>query len=214
MKVREQISYFGKLHGVRDPELGKRVNRWIERLGLGVYADRPCSELSKGNQQKVQVACASVHQPALLVLDEPFSGLDPVNAEMLLDVLSELRAQGTTLVLSSHQMWQLDAVCTAVCIITAGTNRVSGSLADLRAQWPTRLVRVGPAPSAVTEILSRVPGAAFLGSENNHADYRIPARTDFAELLRALVQAAPIQRFEAMEPSLNEIYLSAVGANQ
>src|SRR5579872_2045979 len=98
MKVREHIVYFGRLHGVRNPELGTRVDRWIERLGLGAYADRPCAELSKGNQQKVQVACAAVHEPQLLVLDEPFSGLDPINADVLLSILNEMKARGTTLV--------------------------------------------------------------------------------------------------------------------
>ena len=93
MKVREQIAYFGKLHGLREPDLSKRVDRWIERLGLSVYADRPCGELSKGNQQKVQVACAAVHAPQLLVLDEPFSGLDPVNADVLLAVLERSAQQ-------------------------------------------------------------------------------------------------------------------------
>ena len=101
MKVREQIAYFGKLHGLRDPDLSKRVDRWIDQLGLATYADRPCGELSKGNQQKVQVACAAVHAPQLLVLDEPFSGLDPVNADVLLGVLDDLRKSGTTLILSA-----------------------------------------------------------------------------------------------------------------
>jgi ABC-2 type transport system ATP-binding protein len=212
MKVRDQIAFFGKLHGVREPELGKRVDRWIERLGLGMYDDRPCSELSKGNQQKVQVACAAVHEPQLLVLDEPFSGLDPVNAEMLLGVLAELRAGGTTLVLSSHQMWQMDVLCTAVCIINAGQNRVSGSLADLRAQWPTRTIRVEPTLPSVLEIVQRVDGASEQRRENGLAEFRVPASTDFAALLHRLVDVAPIKRFEALEPTLNEIYLNAVGA--
>jgi ABC-2 type transport system ATP-binding protein len=212
LTVREQIGYFGKLHGVREPELKRRVDGWIERLGIGVYADRPCSELSKGNQQKVQVACAAVHDPKLLVLDEPFSGLDPVNAEMLLEILAEMRKQGTTLVLSSHQMWQMDALCSAVCIVTDGRNRVSGTLSDLRAAWPTRIVRVGPAPGAVTAVLDAVPGASLLHAHADGVEYRMPASTDFAALLTQLVALAPIRRFEALEPTLNEMYLNAVGA--
>ena len=104
MKVRDQIMYFGRLHGLTEPEISERTDRWIAQLGLDPYASRPCAELSKGNQQKVQVACAAVHDPELLVLDEPFSGLDPVNADMLLATLNDLKARGTTLVLSSHQM--------------------------------------------------------------------------------------------------------------
>lgn len=210
MKVREQIAYFGKLHGLRDPGLTTKVDRWIERLGLAAYANRPCSELSKGNQQKVQVACAAVHEPELLVLDEPFSGLDPVNAEVLLTVLNELKEQGTTLVLSSHQMWQLEELCTSFCIIAGGENRVQGTLAELRSAFPTRLVRVAPNSADVAAVLRSVAGAEPLAHANGAIDYRLPSETDFATLLRSLVAVAPITRFEAVEPSLHEIYLRSI----
>jgi ABC-2 type transport system ATP-binding protein len=211
MKVREQIAYFGKLHGLRDPDLSKRVDRWIEQLELSMYADRPCGELSKGNQQKVQVACAAVHAPQLLVLDEPFSGLDPVNANMLLSVLNDLRANGTTLILSSHQMWQLEELCKRFCIIAGGANRVEGTLTELRSAWPTRVVRVAPSDDAVRVLLERVDGAKALARVDGAIDYQVPATTDFASLLHALVEAAPVTKFEAIEPSLNEIYLRAIG---
>ncbi len=211
MKVRDQIAYFGKLHGVRDPDLSKRVDRWIERLGLSVYATRPCAELSKGNQQKVQVACAAVHAPQLLVLDEPFSGLDPVNAEVLMSVLNEMKQSGTTLILSSHQMWQLEDLCTNFCIIAGGANRATGSLAELRAQWPTRVVRVAPPTDAVRNLLEGVAGARALAHMNGAIDYQVPATTDFASLLRSLVDVAPVTQFEALQPSLNDIYLRAIG---
>jgi ABC-2 type transport system ATP-binding protein len=211
MKVREQITYFGKLHGLREPDVSKRVDRWIERLGLAVYADRPCSELSKGNQQKVQVACAAVHEPQLLVLDEPFSGLDPVNAEVLLAVLDEMRRNGTTLVLSSHQMWQLEELCSRFCIISGGANRAEGTLAELRSAWPTRVVRVAPPSDSVRALLEGVAGARALARADGAIDYQVPAATDFAALLRSLVAAAPITKFEAIEPSLHEIYLRAIG---
>ncbi len=211
MKVREQIAYFGKLHGLRDPDLSKRVDSWIERLGLSVYADRPCGELSKGNQQKVQVACASVHGPQLLVLDEPFSGLDPVNADVLLSLLNELKDNGTTLILSSHQMWQLEDLCKRFCIIAGGANRVDGTLAELRSAWPTRVVRVAPASDSLRSLLERVDGATALTHADGAIDYQVPATTDFAGLLRTLVAAAPVIQFEAIEPSLTEIYLRAIG---
>ena len=211
MKVREQIAYFGKLHGLRDPDLSKRVDRWIDQLGLATYADRPCGELSKGNQQKVQVACAAVHAPQLLVLDEPFSGLDPVNADVLLGVLDDLRKSGTTLILSSHQMWQLEELCSRFCIIAGGANRVDGTLAELRSAWPTRVVRVAPPNESVRALLERVDGASALARADGAIDYRVPATTDFATLLRTLVDAAPITKFEAIEPSLHEIYLRAIG---
>jgi ABC-2 type transport system ATP-binding protein len=152
-----------------------------------------------------------VHAPQLLVLDEPFSGLDPVNAEVLLTVLNEMKANGTTLVLSSHQMWQLEDLCTNFCIIAGGANRAVGTLPELRSQWPTRVVRVCPASDSVRNLLEAVAGARALDRVNGAIDYQVPAATDFAALLRSLVDAAPVTKFEALEPSLQEIYLRAVG---
>ncbi|MGH8163996.1 MAG: ABC transporter ATP-binding protein, partial [Rhodanobacteraceae bacterium] len=171
MRVRDQIAYFGRLHGLRGSESARRTDRWIEQLGLATLATRPCSELSKGNQQKVQIACAAVHDPELLVLDEPFSGLDPVNADMLLGILKDLKFRGTTLVLSSHQMWQLEALCDAFCIITGGANQRSGSLADLRSIFPTRTIRAQPPSESVRETLSRIPNARPIPSENDSLAY-------------------------------------------
>ncbi|MDP9110839.1 MAG: ATP-binding cassette domain-containing protein [Candidatus Eremiobacteraeota bacterium] len=212
MKVREHIAYFARLRGLGDPEVTQRTNAWIERLGLAQYADRPCAELSKGNQQKVQIACAAVHEPTLLVLDEPFSGLDPVNADILFAVFAEMRSRGTTLVLSSHQMWQLESLCDTFCIITGGENRAMGTLAELRAEWPTRVLRVSPASAATAAVLEGVPNARRLGSEQGAVDYEIPAATSLPDTLRALVAVEAVTRFEAIEPTLHDIYLHAIGA--
>lgn len=210
MKVRDQIVYFGRLHGLDDTVSRERTERWIAQLGLAEYAARPCAELSKGNQQKVQVACAAVHEPQLLVLDEPFSGLDPVNAEVLLATLNQLKARGTTLILSSHQMWQLESICDRFCIITGGEKRVEGTLAQLRAAWPTRVIKVEPAGEAIRGVLELVPNARALPAENGALYYEVPATTAFPALLRALVGAADVTRFDAMEPSLQEIYVHAI----
>lgn len=212
MKVLEQIAYFGRLHGLVEPQVSKRADYWIEHLRLGDYASRPAGELSKGNQQKVQVACSAVHEPELLVLDEPFSGLDPVNADMLLGTLKDLRSRGTTLVLSSHQMWQLEDLCTEFTIISNGENRASGTLARLRAEWPTRVLRVEPASDAVRGVLDRVPGARALGNENGAVDYEVGVATPLPEILRDLVAADAVTRFESIEPSLHDIYIRATGA--
>src|SRR5579872_6289126 len=195
MKVRDQIVYFGRLHGLLDTDAKARADHWIEQLGLQQYAVRPCSELSKGNQQKVQVACAAVHDPELLILDEPFSGLDPVNADVLLATLNDLKRRGTSLVLSSHQMWQLEQICDRFCIITGGENRAGGSLAQLRAGWPTRVIKVEPSTDAVRNVMQSVSGSHALPGENGALYYQVPANTEFPQLLRALVQADAITRF-------------------
>jgi ABC-2 type transport system ATP-binding protein len=211
MKVRDQIVYFGRLHGLHDPEISQRTDAWIEQLGLREYANRPCAELSKGNQQKVQVACAAVHDPELLILDEPFSGLDPVNAEVLLKTLTHLKNRGTTLVLSSHQMWQLEQICDAFCIITGGHNRASGTLEELRANWPTRVIKVEPATQALRSVLERVPHARAIEG-NGALYYEVPLGTEYPPLLRDLVAADAVTRFDALEPSLQEIYMHTIEA--
>jgi len=211
--VREQIAYFGRLHGVEPPEDTRRADAWIERLGLGEYASRPCGELSKGNQQKVQIACAALHEPELLILDEPFSGLDPVNAETLQGALRTLRDGGTTLILSSHQMWQIEDLCESFCVISGGTVRASGTLAELRSAWPTRIVEVEPVAAPLLSVLDAVPGARRLPEADRPAlAYEIPADADTAALLRRLVDAGDVTRFERVDPSLRDIYLRAIGA--
>ena len=211
MKVTEQIVYFGKLHGLSAADAAKRADRWIEQLALGAYFDRPCSELSKGNQQKVQVACSAVHEPELLVLDEPFSGLDPVNADILISVLNSLKSRGMTLVLSSHQMWQLEELCDEFCIIAGGENRANGTLSQLRADWPTRVVRVAPASDAARSALESASGFRSHTNADGTLESSFPASTDFASLLRSVSTAAPISMFQAIEPTLHEIYLHATG---
>jgi ABC-2 type transport system ATP-binding protein len=213
LKVREQIAYFGRLHGVMPPLDERRADAWIERLGLGPYANRPCAELSKGNQQKVQIACAALHEPELLVLDEPFSGLDPVNAEVLLDALRGLQKAGTTLILSSHQMWQIEDLCESFCVIAGGTVRARGTLEELRASWPTRIVEVEPLGDALRGVLDATPGARRLPEADRPAlAYELPADADTASLLRRLVAAGDVTRFERVDPSLRDIYLRAIGA--
>jgi ABC-2 type transport system ATP-binding protein len=213
LKVREQIAYFGRLHGMRAPLDVRRADAWIERLGLEAYADRPCAELSKGNQQKVQMACAALHEPALLVLDEPFSGLDPVNAEVLLDALRALREAGTTLILSSHQMWQIEDLCESFCVIAGGAVRAAGTLAELRRVWPTRVVEVEPADEALRAVLDATPGAVRVAATNGRElAYEVPAELDAAALLRRLVAAGRPTHFARVEPSLHDIYLRVTGS--
>ncbi len=209
MRVREQIEYFGRLHGLDERAARQRSGAWIDELALGEYAKRSCGELSKGNQQKVQLACAVVHDPALLILDEPFSGLDPVNAEIMLDSLRKLAEGGTTLLLSSHQMWQIENLCREFCIIAAGEVRMRGTLEQLRSGFPTRTVKVAPALPAIRAAFAAFDAGEPL-AEDGALTYVMPSGTDFGALLRAAVAAGPVSDFERREPSLNEIYVHAL----
>jgi ABC-2 type transport system ATP-binding protein len=210
MKVREQIAYFGRLHGLQEFDAQKRADVWLEQLDIEQYAKRPCGELSKGNQQKVQLACAVLHEPELLVLDEPFSGLDPVNAQIMLDCINLLRARQTTFVLSSHQMWQIEYACDSFSIIGAGRVRAAGTLAELRLAFPTRTLRVAPdLPEIRAVFRERGHGEPVLDPDGT-LRYELPAQTDFGALLRAAVGAGPLESFDREEPSLNQIYVRAL----
>jgi ABC-2 type transport system ATP-binding protein len=212
LRVAEQIVYFGRLHGLRASDATTNARRWMSMLDIEVYANRPCSELSKGNQQKVGLACSAVHEPELLILDEPFSGLDPVNAQTVLAAINGLRRAGTTLVLSSHQMWQIEDTCDRFCIISGGEVRAYGTLAELRAGVPERVVRVAPDLPQVHAILERF-GRCEADGPGSEVSCRVPAGADFALLLRELVATAPVTHFEPVPPSLASIYLRAIGSS-
>jgi len=210
MRVREQIVYFGRLHGLTHADADRRCDEWMDRLDIAQYARRACSELSKGNQQKVQMACASLHDPELLILDEPFSGLDPLNAEALLRAMQALRERGTTLVLSSHQMWQIERICTEFCVVAGGEVRARGTLPELRRAFPTRTVRVSPDTPEIRAVFRRA-GAAEQSADDEALAYAVSADADFSALLREVVAAGPVTTFDRAEPSLSEIYVRAVG---
>jgi ABC-2 type transport system ATP-binding protein len=209
MTVLDQIVYFGKLHGISSALAAERARRWMDLLGVSQYAKRACNELSKGNQQKVQMASAVIHAPELLVLDEPFSGLDPMNAQMMLDCIKLLAAEGTSIILSSHQMFQIEDACRSFCIVGAGRVRAAGTLAELRGGFPTRVVRVSPDLPEIRAAFA-AHGAAAPAASPAGLEYEFPATTDFSALLRDAVAAGPVESFERREPSLGQIYARAL----
>jgi ABC-2 type transport system ATP-binding protein len=210
MKVRDHIVYFGRLHGLEVEDAGRRADAWLATLAIEQYANRACSELSKGNQQKVQLACAVLHEPELLVLDEPFSGLDPVNAEIMLGCMLTLAERGTTIVLSSHQMFAIERVCSNFCIIGAGLVRASGTLATLQSIFPTRTVRVAPDLPEIRAAFAAYGAPEPTTRGTGECTYELPATTDFGGLLRAAVAAGPVESFERAEPTLSQIYVRAL----
>lgn len=210
MTVRDQVAYFGQLHGLAGDLARTRTQTWLERLDIERYATRACGELSKGNQQKVQLASAVIHDPELLVLDEPFSGLDPMNAETMLACIRELAASGTTIVLSSHQMFQIEAACAAFCIVGHGKVRAAGTLAELRRAFPTRSVRVTPDDPAIRAVFASAGAPDPERTHDGGLAYELPAGTDFGALLRATVAASAVESFERHEPTLGAIYVRAI----
>jgi len=208
MRIRDQLLFFARLHGAADAAAKARIAQLAEAFHLQEALKKNPIELSKGNQQKVQFIAAIVHNPPLLVLDEPFAGLDPINVELFKAHIRQLTAVGTTIVLSSHRMDQVEELCRDICIIDRSQPVVSGNLADIKRAWPDRFIRM-TAPAS-TEFLGKFPGVSAIASENGYVKLKMPPHVVPADLLREAVANAPIDHFEVVEPTLNDIYLHYV----
>jgi ABC-2 type transport system ATP-binding protein len=220
MEVRRVLRFLGELKGMGGRSLDVRIDEWLERMSLrGNGADWSTSkvdELSRGMQQKVQFIGALLHDPELVILDEPFSGLDPINAQALKDTVVDLKRQGRTVIFSTHIMDNAERLCDSVCIIAGGEKVLDGAVADVRDAHGTRLVALGldGAPStAVQAVLSNRALVQRVDDSNRFLEIELAAGADAQQLLQALVATgAPIERFERVRPSLHRIFLEKVGA--
>jgi ABC-2 type transport system ATP-binding protein len=211
MVVEEQLVFLAEIKGVARGAAAHRVGPWLDRLGLGDWKKRKLNELSKGMQQKVQLVATLLHEPELLILDEPMSGLDPVGMDLVRDVLLELRARGTTLILSSHQMETVERLCDLVALIYRGELLLSGSVADVkRAHGKNRVafdVEQGDA-----EFLASLPGVTAAQRHGSRVELDLAQDADAQAVLQAAMQRLRLRRFELVEPSLHEIFVSRVTA--
>jgi ABC-2 type transport system ATP-binding protein len=209
MTVREQLLFLGELHGLAGKELGPRVDRWLERLELGHRAKAKVEELSKGMQQKIQLAGTLLHEPDLLILDEPFSGLDPINQVLFKDLLVAHKAAGKTLLLSTHNMEQAEKLCDHIALIARGRVVLDGELATIKAAQGAdgyRLVATGD-----LERVRALPAvAAVLPAANGALRLQAQPGVDGAALLRELVTFLDVREFRSAEPTLEEIFVKAV----
>jgi ABC-2 type transport system ATP-binding protein len=220
MEVRRVLRFLGELKGMGGRSLDVRIDEWLERMSLrGNGADWSTSkvdELSRGMQQKVQFIGALLHDPELVILDEPFSGLDPINAQALKDTVVDLKRQGRTVIFSTHIMDNAERLCDSVCIIAGGEKVLDGAVADVRDAHGTRLVALGldGAPStAVQAVLSNRALVQRVDDSNRFLEIELAVGADAQQLLQALVATgAPIERFERVRPSLHRIFLEKVGA--
>jgi ABC-2 type transport system ATP-binding protein len=205
MKVRELIIFLAALRGLSEAEADKRAREWLDRFELSEWAEKRVSDLSKGMQQKVQFITSVIHRPPLVILDEPFSGLDPVNAATVKDIMLEMRAQGSTIVLSTHRMEQVEKMCDSICLIDKGRNVLDGDLRAIKQSYGKNTVHVeftGP-----DDFLAH-PAIASLNRFGTGVEAKLKPGADPQEILKAAVQSgAQIIRFELLEPSLNEIFI-------
>ncbi|MGI9182146.1 MAG: ABC transporter ATP-binding protein, partial [Longimicrobiaceae bacterium] len=214
MKVIDVIVFFARLKGVDAASARREGERWLERMGLGEWKGGRVETLSKGMQQKVQFITTVIHQPELLILDEPASGLDPVNQEVLRDTILDAQRQGRTVIFSTHNMAQAEALCEHVCIIAEGRKVLDGRLREIKRQNLGRNYAIEfEAPSAQAEAMLR--GSQWLdhvAPDGEGWAVELGEGVDPRELLAALSTLdVPLSRFERVQPSLHEIFVAHVG---
>jgi ABC-2 type transport system ATP-binding protein len=222
MKVAEMLAFMAELRGLTRRDARGRAGLWLERLGLGQWAQNKIQDLSKGMQQKVQFAAAIIHEPDLIILDEPWSGLDPINADVLRDIVVEEKAAGRTILFSTHLMEQAEKICDDVCIIARGKKVLDGPLVEIK----KAAVRDGLVALGFADDAARAAAEPVLDDKALVADRRPPRPGDTADLeveltaeatpdklLAALVAAgAAVRRFEVVVPTLHQIFVERVGA--
>lgn len=210
MKVSENMQFFGELAGVYGEELNKRINSWLSRVDMVEAKSRKIRDCSKGMQQKIQLGISMLHQPDVLVLDEPFSGLDPVSRHDLADIILEEKKRGLTLIFSTHVMQQAEEICDSLALIDHGEIVVSGPLKKVRQDWSPRAWRV----TGKTAPPDVIPGFKWQKNEDGwliEASQEISPETFARDLLEALLKAEYVpETFERVLASLDEIFLKAV----
>ena len=210
MRVGEQLRFFGELKGMTARDAEAETDRWLARLKLADWKTKKADELSKGMQQKVQFIATVMHAPDLLILDEVFSGLDPVNAELMKEVLLELKADRRTIIFSTHMMAQAEELCDDICLINRSRKVLAGSLREVKSGFGSRAVALraegGDGALKDTRLVASVkPYGDFV-------EVMLADGADAQELLHRLIEAgARITRFEQVEPSLHDIFLRKVG---
>jgi len=221
MQVRRVLLFLAELKGIAPSEAAKRIDHWLERFSLTTdrnWGDARVDELSRGMQQKVQFIATLLHDPDLVILDEPFSGLDPINAQALKDAVLELKRRGKTVIFSTHVMDNAEKMCDSVCIIARGEKVLDGSVTEVKRAAGTRNVAIGlsgggGAQNGVSEVLRDPRLVQKFDDSNNYIEVELAPNADAQVLLRRLVDAgAAIERFELMQPSLHQIFLQRVGA--
>ncbi len=209
-KIINVMLYFASLKGMSEREAKPLAMKWLERFDLGQNAQRKVEELSKGNQQKVQFIISVLHRPQFLILDEPFTGLDPVNQVLLKDILLELRQQNTAIIFSTHQMDQAERLCDTICLINRGKVVVDGSIADVKRRYGKNSVHLEYEGDG--SFLKALPYVRRADIYQNYAELELSDMKHTKDLLASLDSKIALRKFEIVEPSLNSIFIDVVGS--
>ena len=215
MKVRKLLAFFAELKGVRPRDARPRIDQWLERMELTDRADARVQELSKGMQQKIQFIGAILHDPEIVVLDEPFSGLDPINQRVLREIITELKQKGRTIIFSTHIIEHAERICDHVCIIARGTKVADGTIPEVKREHGAEYIalRLEEWSAEATATVRRLGEVAQVREHGTDLELALRAGADPQALLEQLVHAGiRLRRFEIAEPTLEQIFIERVGA--
>jgi ABC-2 type transport system ATP-binding protein len=211
MKVREALEFFAELKGLKKSVHKQKIDAWVERFGMADVQMKKMEELSKGNQQKIQILTTVVHEPDLIILDEPFMGLDPVNAELVKEVILEQKQRGTAIVFSTHLMESAEKLCDAICLINKGRKVLDGEVKTVKRGFGRNNVIL--AYDGKADFLKNNGVIESYNDSGNYVEIKLRPGAKPQVLLAAAMQHAEISRFEVVEPSLHEIFLATVKEN-
>ncbi len=214
MKVDEQLLFLARLNGLSKQDAGKELDEWFERFQINANRKKKIEELSKGNQQKVQFLAAILHDPTILIMDEPFSGLDPVNANVLKEAFLEMHRRGKTIIFSTHQLEQVEELCQDIVIINKGQTIVQGSVREVKHQHGRNVVRLKLDNDAEARWLDTLEGVQVTKRRQDYIEMQIQADLNPNFIVEAALQhGGTISRFELAEPSLTDIFIEYVGTS-
>ncbi|KJD42309.1 ABC transporter ATP-binding protein [Paenibacillus terrae] len=209
VKVSEQINYLGRLRGMSSKDADKSLRYWLERFGVPEYYNKRIEELSKGNQQKMGFIAAVVHRPTLLILDEAFSGLDPVNVELLKDTVKELRDDGAAILFSTHRMEHVEELCRHITILHRSNTVVQGNVQEIKGRYPREKVRL--ITTGEVNGLEQLPGVRLVERMDRGWMLHIEQPDAAKLILQTALEQTDVEHFEIKEPTLNEIFIREVG---
>jgi ABC-2 type transport system ATP-binding protein len=209
LKVREQLIYLGRLRGMKKTDILSEMMKWLDRLNISDYENKKVEELSKGNQQKIQFITSVIHKPKLLILDEPFSGLDPVNVELLKDAVIDLKNEGTSIVFSSHRMEHVEELCEHLCIIHQGRPVVHGSLKEIKRSFGKKNLSIQA--DFNLDFLKDVEGVLKLKERSGGVLLQVDSEETSMNIFSMLHGRGFVRKFELEEPSLEDIFIEKVG---
>ena len=211
MKVSEQIVYLARLRGMKKQAILKELDGWLERFKVPEYKHKKVEELSKGNQQKIQFIAAVIHKPKLLILDEPFSGLDPVNVELLKKAVKDIKDQGATIVFSSHRMEHVEELCENLCIMHKGSPVVQGNLKEIKRSFEKKNIAIHA--DFDLAFLNDVPGVLKATYITEGVRLQVESEEIAEQIFRQVAAKGFVRRFELEDPSLHDIFIEKVGAS-